>query len=120
MRVLVCGGRHYQNKAMVRQQIDMLLRSLNFRGMTLTIIHGACPTGADALADEYARELGLEVLRFPADWNRYGKRAGYLRNQRMLDEAHPDMVLAFPGKRGTTMMKQLARRAGVMVVEVER
>lgn len=54
---------------------------------------------------------------FPADWDKYGKSAGYIRNQQMLDEGCPDYVVAFPGGAGTNMMKRIASKAGVPVIE---
>lgn len=54
---------------------------------------------------------------FPADWDKYGKRAGYLRNVQMLDEGKPDLVVAFPGGKGTAMMVKLAKERGVRVIE---
>lgn len=82
------------------------------------VIHGHCPDGADKIADEIAKsELGLVVgetlLRMPAEWRRYGKAAGPIRNQRMLNELHPTIVYAFrAGKKssGTDDMIKRAKR----------
>lgn len=85
----------------------------------MTLIHGAA-RGADALADEWAVQdgdsEGLTVEAYPAAWDKYGKRAGYIRNQQMLDEGDPDIVVAFRSageSRGTDIMIDLAREAGV-------
>jgi hypothetical protein len=83
-------------------------------GQRLTIIHGHCRTGADALADRLGRQWGAEVIREPADWNQYGKSAGFIRNQLMLDEHKPNVVYAFRayGKsNGTDDMVDRARKA---------
>lgn len=111
MRVLVCGGRDYEYPSRVAD-------ALSEHGATI-VIHGHCRTGADAHADEWARRCGLSVLRFPADWDRYGRAAGPVRNAQMLVEGKPDLVLAFPGGRGTADMVRRAREAGVRVVEVQ-
>jgi hypothetical protein len=81
-----------------------------------TVVHGGAK-GADALAGRWAdaREVNTEV--FYADWAR-GKRAGPERNQRMLD-SKPDLVVAFPGGRGTADMVRRAKAAGIEVIEVE-
>lgn len=76
-------------------------------------------SGADGLADRAARVLGCDIDVYPADWPRYGKAAGPMRNQQMVDEGKPDVVLAFPGGRGTADMVRRAKAAGVRVVEVE-
>jgi hypothetical protein len=55
---------------------------------------------------------------YMADWDGLGRKAGPIRNQRMLDEGKPDLVIAFPGGRGTADMVRRAREAGVEVVEL--
>ena len=78
------------------------------------IIHGAA-AGADAMAGRYARENDIECREFPAEWERYGRSAGYKRNQQMLDEGKPDMVVAFPGGPGTQNMVKISRQQGFEV-----
>lgn len=123
MRVLVCGGRDYADKDKVWQALDGVfpISEPDAYGNYLpvgTLIHGACPTGADHLADEYAVVNWLDLKRFPADWTAHGKAAGPIRNQRMLDEGKPDLVVAFPGGRGTADMVRRARQSGVPVMEI--
>lgn len=78
------------------------------------LIHGACPSGADALADRYGTNTGMHVLRYPADWDRWGKSAGFVRNAEMV-ELEPDICLAFirNGSRGASMTALLAARCGI-------
>ena len=71
------------------------------------------------MAGSWAKAFGYEVQKFPANWKEYGKRAGYIRNAQMLNEGKPDLVVAFPGGKGTQMMIKLAKAAGVKVVEVK-
>lgn len=79
------------------------------------------PTGADTLAGDWAHGFLIPVRSFPADWEeRHGKRAGPIRNQMMLEEGRPDLVVAFPGGTGTADMVRRAREAGVEVMEVDR
>ncbi len=115
MRVLVCGGRDYADRAKVFAALDRAW--MGDWGLTHVIEGGA--RGADALAAEWARKnLPPEShLRFPAQWDKHGKSAGHIRNHQMLVEGKPDMVIAFPGGRGTGDMKRKARRAGVKVIE---
>lgn len=114
-RILVCGGRHFSDKALVARELDALLRTA--RNDCLRIIQGGA-TGADALARAWCFSRFIPYENYPADWSRHGKAAGPMRNQRMLDEGKPDLVLAFPGGRGTADMVQRARQAGVEVREV--
>ena len=82
------------------------------------VIHGAA-RGADTLLDEWAQVWGIPSLAFPAQWRRLGRAAGPLRNGRMLAEGKPDLVIAFPGGRGTADMVRQAEAAGVRVIRVD-
>lgn len=112
MRVLVCGGRDYAEKAVVWHCLD------NIGPPEVSeIISGMAP-GADTLAADWARRFGFPLHKFPADWQKHGRAAGPIRNQRMLDEGKPDLVVAFPGGRGTADMVARARKAGVPVLDL--
>lgn len=110
-RVLVCGGRNYSDEAKVFAELDALAPDV--------VIEGGAG-GADGLAWLWTRrKLGPgRLLTFKAEWDRDGRAAGPKRNQRMLDEGKPDLVLAFPGGRGTADMVRRAKRAGVEVREI--
>jgi hypothetical protein len=116
MRLLICGSRYFNDYAVVRKAVSQLPRP------PLVIIHGNC-RGADQLGGRVAVDLGIPVLVYHADWDRHGKSAGPKRNQRMLDEGRPDLVLAFLAtyceSRGTRDMIAKAKRAGVEVRAVE-
>lgn len=112
MRVLVCGGRDYADKL-------ELWRALDAWDPAITEVISGMARGADAFAAEWAEEHEIPLHRFPADWDTHGKAAGPIRNQRMLDEGKPDVVVAFPGGRGTADMVRRAEAAGVKVVRVE-
>ncbi len=70
------------------------------------------------MAGEWADCNWVQSKEYPAQWEKYGRRAGYLRNKQMLEEGKPELVIAFPGGVGTRMMVQLAKTAGVEVIEV--
>ena len=114
MRVLVCGGRDYDDDARVNRT---LVELHNDRRIT-AIIHGGA-TGADTYAARWGAWYGVDVLKFAARWSTEGRGAGPKRNQRMLDVGKPDLVVAFPGGRGTADMVRRARAAGVRVIEVK-
>jgi hypothetical protein len=112
-RVLVCGGRNFDD-------VDYLYRKMGeLRAVTpiSLVISGHAP-GADWLGEMWADENGIPVKLFPADWKREGRAAGPIRNQRMIDEGKPDLVVAFPGGRGTADMIRRARERGIEVIEV--
>jgi|SRR5665213_162696 len=106
MRIIVCGGRTYNDSQLVEAVIYSLPRDA-------VIVDGGA-RGADTLANESARRLGRAFHRFHAQWTRYGKAAGKIRNQDMLD-AGADYVVAFEGGSGTAHMMGIARAAGITV-----
>jgi hypothetical protein len=125
MRVLVCGGREYRDGRFVYVALDVLHR----RTPLTLLIHGDAGRvdkdtkrvvyGADKFAGQWARDRGVPESPHrvqPAEWAFYGKGAGNLRNQRMLDTDHPELVVAFPGGSGTADMTRRARAAGIPVL----
>lgn len=113
MRVLVCGGRAYGDRDRVYAVLDKLHADA---GVSYLCEGGA--RGADQYAREWAYKENISQDTFQADWENQGSFAGPARNTRMLNEGKPDVVVAFPGGRGTADMVKKARRAGVEVVEV--
>jgi hypothetical protein len=111
MRVLVTGGRGFQDFAAVCRALDALNPRPTY------ILEGGAP-GADELANEWARLRAVPVETFLADWTMHGNAAGPLRNARMLAEGKPDLVVAFFGRAGTLDMVKRAERAGVPVIKV--
>lgn len=116
MRVLVCGGRDYDTDHVWNE----LHRLYSVRGPFRVIIHGFSGN-VDMEAENVARSLGgfgCRSIGYRAEWDKHGRAAGPIRNQRMLDEGKPDLVIAFPGGRGTADMVRRAKAAGVEVIEV--
>lgn len=118
MRVLICGGRDYTDRVGLFAAMENIDDKLMNTSPGITHVISGCARGADTLALEWARRYDLPVSMFPADWKRDGRAAGPIRNQRMIDEGKPDLVIAFPGGRGTADMVRRARSAGIEVVEV--
>jgi YspA, cpYpsA-related SLOG family len=118
MRVLICGDRNWTNRSLIRQHIQECMDNGQFGAHDLHIIQGMA-RGADTMAGEEAHDLGCFVHGFPAKWNVYGRGAGHIRNQQMLDEGKPNLVLAFHNdiehSKGTGDMVRRARKAGIEV-----
>jgi hypothetical protein len=110
VRILVTGGRDFQNKKALWDILDAL-------NNIEAIIHGKA-RGADRLAEEWAVEMGRINMAFPANWDKHGNSAGPIRNQQMLDEGKPDIVISCPGGAGTEDMIARARKAGIPVLRI--
>ena len=115
MRVLVCGGRDFDDLPLLGDALERV----HARHVITLLIHGGAQ-GADTAAHHWAGFKRVPVQVFHADWGQFGSGAGPIRNSKMLAEGKPEMVLAFPGGRGTANMVKQARSAGVSVCEVSR
>lgn len=126
MRVLVCGSRDWTDEDAVDRVLAPIL--YGHEDDEFVLIHGQAE-GADKLSEVVLRDISphgeeendFRVRRFPANWGKYGGAAGFIRNQQMLDEGKPDLVLAFwkNKSRGTADMIRRARKAGVEVRVIE-
>jgi SLOG family YspA-like protein len=121
IRILVTGSRTWVDRNWIA---DELIRAFyevlaakdikTWNRIDVTLVSGACPRGADRIAEELAEERGWTVERHPARWDEHGRRAGFLRNLEMV-QAGADICLAFvrDGSRGATHCGQAAERAGI-------
>ncbi len=111
MRVLVTGDRHWYQKNIIYNRLATLPKDT-------VVIHGVA-RGADQLAGQCADELGFETEEYPADWKRYGRAAGPIRNSQMLLTGKPDLVLAFhddlANSKGTKNMVMISEKASIPV-----
>lgn len=114
-KILVCGGRNFDDY----QLLDAALCELDNSVRIGAIVHGGA-AGADSLAGKWAKEHNIPVIVYKANWKKHGRSAGPRRNQQMLDEEEPYLVLAFPGGLGTAHMVSIAEKAGVRVVKVKK
>lgn len=112
MRIVVCGGRDFADQGFLNQTLNQLAKDHQIDA----IIEGNS-RGADRLAGFWARKRGIDNLKYPPNWDRYGLAAGPMRNQEMIDNGKPDLVVAFPGGKGTADMVERARLAGIPVWE---
>jgi hypothetical protein len=126
MRILICGDRNWIDREKIAQQLRIIKKVAEWYGWKAgpeapipwppVVIHGAA-RGADTIAGEEAKKLGFEVKAYPAEWQSYGRAAGPVRNEVMLTDGAPDLVLAFHSNlaesKGTAHMVKIARAAGV-------
>lgn len=120
--VLVCGGRDYSDRAQLEQELHNLIWGRGrFAGQPkpTKLIHGNA-RGADTMAGQFWLLTGLPCQAFTAQWAKHGPSAGPKRNQKMLDEGRPSLVIAFPGGAGTADMIDRATKAGVPVIIISR
>jgi len=127
MRILCCGDRNWSSYEIIRRELEKFPKDTE-------IIQG-CANGADKMSANIAKSLGLKLISskdnndiinnpgFPADWNKYGRAAGPIRNKQMLDEGKPDLVLAFhsniENSRGTKNMIEQAKKRGIVIILIK-
>lgn len=128
----MCGGRTYgeaiygKPKEQMLQERHHIIGELDARTAPKdpdymlpdpeTFIISGAAKGADSVAIDWAIVNWIQFCEYPADWDHHGRAAGFIRNQKMLNEGRPDLVLAFPGGRGTEDMVRRALKAGVKVI----
>ena len=113
MKIIIAGGRDFNDYQLLCSKLDFL-----FQNVVPTIICGEA-RGADSLGKKYALEHNLQVISFPADWEKYGKSAGYIRNEQMAKEA--DALVAFwdGQSKGTKHMINIMKNLGKSVKVVK-
>ena len=118
-KVIICGSRDFDNYELLKTKCDNILKNKKESGEDIIIVSG-CARGADSLFFFFAKENGYEVLKFPANWNKYGKKAGYLRNEQMAEEANACIAFLRSDKecKGTKNMISLARKKKLLIREI--
>jgi hypothetical protein len=123
MRLLVCGGRKYgvdyqgNEITLLTWPLYDILQEYLDKNPDLTIIQGGA-RGADYWAKIWALHAGVPHLEFPAEWDKYGRGAGVIRNTRMIVEGRPDLILAFPGGSGTANMVSQGKKYNINTRQV--
>ncbi len=109
--ILVCGDRKGFDIHRIMQWVSKLPKDT-------VVVHGDCQ-GVDEQAGSAARNHELEVHSYPADWAKYGRAAGPIRNQQMLDDEQPNLVVAFHSNfeksKGTKNMLEQADKRGIPI-----
>lgn len=116
-RILITGSRTWDNRDVIKEALQMHGTDEHTGLPVAVLVSGACPSGADQLAEEIWESWGGRVERHPAAWNVYGKRAGFMRNQEMVDLG-ADICLAFRKNEspGTTHCANAATMAGIPTI----
>lgn len=114
MKILVCGGRNFKDVEFIRNWLDEFSKTNDISH----VIHGACK-GVDRIAHTWCHERGIHPVACEALWESMGNAAGPIRNMSMI-MLEPDLVVAFPGGAGTKSMTDLARNAGIKVIEIAK
>lgn len=127
----MCGSRKFSPKEAYEKVADTLDQICDDRGwitppedgnyLQNVIIISGMAKGIDLAAIDWATVRYCQWKEFPADWDKYGKKAGPIRNQQMLDEGQPDLVVAFPDPKsiGTYDMIRRAQKAGVETIVIK-
>jgi len=102
---------------MDRKRIFQTLSEIHRDRTIEVLLHGAA-SGADLLSVAWADKNGLRATSFPANWTLDGKLASRKRNERIFSEGRPDLLVAFPGRRGTAELVGLAKTHGIPVIEL--
>ncbi|WP_017904670.1 DUF2493 domain-containing protein [Pseudomonas asplenii] len=114
MRVLICAGRYYMNAALCRQ----VLEACHAQHPLTVLVHGGNQHLGSTLED-WARETGVHIVRYPSNWQHYGKQAERRRNRFMLQDSGPDRVIAFPGGSDTEELVAQARASGIETLSID-
>lgn len=120
-KVIIAGSRKYDNYAFLKEKCNRILSAkLADPNIDVIVVSGHA-SGADALGERYASEMGLKIELHPADWSRFGRAAGPRRNAEMAASA--DALIAFPkvgeANRGTLNMIQQAKRNNLLIRIIE-
>lgn len=119
--IFVCGGRDFTDKDFLFDTLDRELGGLGtpeFDQCPPTIISGGA-RGADTLAIDWAVINCCHFIEELADWNTHGKKAGILRTLKIFNDYKPDLVIAFPGGKGTKFTVEEAKKRNIPVKEIQ-
>jgi len=108
-KVIIAGGRDFNNYELLKQKCDYYLQFIEDEVM---IISG-CAIGADTLGEQYAKERNLKIDSHPANWDKYGKSAGYRRNKEMVDIASAAICFWDGKSKGTKHTINLCKEKGI-------
>ena len=109
--VIIAGGRDFNDYELLKKKCDYYLQ---FVEDNICIISGAA-RGADTLGEKYAKERGYKIDSHPADWDKYGKKAGYIRNKEMVDIASAAICFWDGQSKGTKHTIDLCKEKNIPI-----
>ena len=109
MKVIIAGGRDFSDLNLLTERLDLYLSNLN---ETIEVVSG-CAKGADAIGEIYANSKGYHIKKFPANWDKFGKGAGFKRNVEMARYANALIAFWDGSSRGTQHIINTAKREGI-------
>ena len=115
MKIIIAGSRN-----MVPIKEDWALLDRLLLEMAITEVVSGCAKGADTFGEEWADDQKLPVKKFPAEWDKYGRAAGPIRNKQMAKYADGLVAFRFKNSKGTTNMIKQARERGLKVVVIDK
>lgn len=104
-KVIIAGSREFNDFNFLKQKLDYLLQNVTDE---IEIVSG-CARGADLLGEQYAKERGYTIKKFPADWEKHKKAAGYIRNKEMGEYANACVVFWMNKSKGSQHMIDIAK-----------
>lgn len=108
-KIIIAGGRDFKDYELLKTKVDKIIELLIADNFTIEIVSGTA-NGADKLGEKYAKEKGYKIAYFPANWDKFGKRAGYIRNEEMANYAQALIAFWDNKSRGTKHMIDLAKK----------
>jgi hypothetical protein len=113
-KIIIAGSRNFANYLFLKEKMLNIISKKIKDDCKIVIISGTA-NGADKLGEKFANEFGYELRKFPADWERFGKSAGYKRNEQMADNA--DALVAFWDgiSKGTSHMINIAKERNLLI-----
>lgn len=109
IRLVIAGSRTFTDYPLLCNKLERITSSI---GLPNLVISGTA-RGGDQMGERWAAEHGIPVKRMPADWNKFGKRAGFLRNEAMAAVATHVVSFIVSGSKGAAMMAAIAKKAGL-------
>lgn len=111
-KVIIAGGRDFNDYDFLKSKCDLILKNKSHD--EIEIVSG-CANGVDSLAIRYAQEHNYKLTKFLADWNKFGKSAGYIRNTQMADYADALIAIWNGESKGTKHMIEIANARKILV-----